>query len=80
MRKLTSMYQKGGAERRKALEACVNWGHRDTLRILRIGLRDQDSHVALLAAKGIEKFRGRTTVSGQDSVTTVDTKKKTRRP
>jgi len=57
---LERSFLKGGLARREAMEICVAWGHRDALPLIRRGLRDADSQVALLAAGAMDGFRGRT--------------------
>ena len=47
------------AARRQALETCLAWGHRSALPLLHLGLRDADPVVAGLAARGLDRFRGR---------------------
>jgi len=52
-------YALGGPARRQALETCLSWGHRSALPLLHLGLRDADPVVAGLAARGLDRFRGR---------------------
>ncbi|MBM5791487.1 MAG: HEAT repeat domain-containing protein [Cyanobacteria bacterium M_surface_10_m1_298] len=60
LQQLEHSFLKGGLARREAMELCVAWGHRDALPLIRRGLRDADSQVALLAAGAMDSFRGRT--------------------
>ena len=60
LQQLERSFLKGGLARREAMELCVAWGHRDALPLIRRGLRDTDSQVALLAAGAMDGFRGRT--------------------
>ncbi|MCX5932756.1 MAG: hypothetical protein NTW83_13290, partial [Cyanobacteria bacterium] len=48
-------------ERLAALAACLAWGDRASLPLLRRARFDPDPRVAALAAEGIAAFRGRTT-------------------
>ena len=57
---LEQQFLAGGEQRRQALAVCAAWRHRDTLPLLRRGLRDSDSQVAALAAEAMAHFRGRT--------------------
>jgi hypothetical protein len=57
---LEQQFLAGGEQRRQALAVCATWRHRDTLPLLRRGLRDSDSQVAALAAEAMAHFRGRT--------------------
>ncbi|MCT0219405.1 hypothetical protein KQ304_10425 [Synechococcus sp. CS-1329] len=50
-------------ERLAALAACLAWGDRASLPLLRRARFDPDPRVAALAAEGIEGFRGRTTLA-----------------
>jgi hypothetical protein len=56
---LKASYALGGSARRQALETCLAWGHRSALPLLHLGLRDADPVVAGLAARGLDRFRGR---------------------
>jgi hypothetical protein len=56
---LKAGYALGGPARRQALETCLAWGHRSALPLLHLGLRDADPVVAGLAARGLDRFRGR---------------------
>jgi hypothetical protein len=56
---LERQFQQGGEPRRHALEVCTAWQHRDTLPLIRRGLRDSDQQVAALAAEAMAHFRGR---------------------
>ena len=56
---LKAGYALGGPARRKAMETCLAWGHRSALPLLHLGLRDADPVVAGLAARGLDRFRGR---------------------
>ena len=56
---LKAGYALGGPARRQALETCLVWGHRSALPLLHLGLRDADPVVAGLAARGLDRFRGR---------------------
>ncbi len=56
---LKAGYALGGSARRQALETCLAWGHRSALPLLHLGLRDADPVVAGLAARGLDRFRGR---------------------
>lgn len=47
------------AERIAAMQACVDWGGRAVLPLLRRGLKDPDARVVALAARGLAAFRGR---------------------
>lgn len=49
-------------ERLAALAACLAWGDRASLPLLRRARFDPDPRVAALAAEGIAAFRGRTTL------------------
>ena len=46
--------------RRQALRQARLWGHRSTLPLLRLGLRDVDPAVVREAAEAMARFRGRT--------------------
>ena len=56
---LEQLFQAGGEQRRRALAVCAAWRHRDTLPLLRRGLRDSDCQVAAMAAEAMVQFRGR---------------------
>jgi hypothetical protein len=56
---LKAGYALGGQARRQAMETCLVWGHRAALPLLHLGLRDADPVVAGLAARGLDRFRGR---------------------
>ena len=56
---LKAGYALGGQARRQAMESCLAWGHRSALPLLHLGLRDTDLLVAGLAARGLDRFRGR---------------------
>ena len=56
---LKAGYALGGPARRQAMETCLAWGHRSALPLLHLGLRDADPAVAVLAARGLDRFRGR---------------------
>ncbi len=56
---LKAAYALGGSHRRQALETCLAWGHRAALPLLHRGLRDADPVVVALAARGLDRFRGR---------------------
>jgi len=60
LRQLDQQFQAGGEARRQAMALCVAWTHRDTLPLLRRGLRDSDPAVVGLAAEAMAGFRGRT--------------------
>lgn len=62
---LKASYALGGSDRRKALETCLAWGHRSALPLLHLGLRDADPVVVGLAARGLDRFRGRSGPSSQ---------------
>ena len=55
----------GGQARRQAMETCLVWGHRAALPLLHLGLRDADPVVAGLAARGLDRFRGRSAASAE---------------
>ncbi len=59
LRQLERQFQAGGDQRRQALAVCAAWHHRDTLPLVRRGLRDSDCAVAALAAEAMAHFRGR---------------------
>lgn len=59
LNQLERQFQAGGEQRRQALAVCLAWRHRDALPLIRRGLRDADSTVALLAAEAMAGFRGR---------------------
>jgi hypothetical protein len=59
---LEQQFQQGGLPRRQALAACLAWGDRSALPLIRRGLRDSDPAVVALAAKAISPFRGRSTM------------------
>lgn len=61
-RRLLALWQRGGSERVEAMAAAQRWGHPAALPLLRRGLRDADPRVVLAAARGMERFRGRTSV------------------
>ena len=61
--RLEREFQAGGEERRQALALCAAWRHRDTLPLIRRGLRDSDQAVAALAAEAMSHFRGRSTIA-----------------
>lgn len=46
-------------DRLRAMQVCAQWGHRSVLPLLRRGRHDPDPGVALAAARGLERFRGR---------------------
>ena len=48
------------SERLAAIEAAAIWGQRSSLPLLARGLRDVDPAVVKAAARGMERFRGRT--------------------
>lgn len=56
---LKAGFAQGGQARRQAMESCLAWGHRASLPLLHLGLRDSDPVVAGLAARGLDRFRGR---------------------
>jgi hypothetical protein len=56
---LKAGFAQGGQARRQAMETCLAWGHRAALPLLHLGLRDADPVVAGLAARGLDRFRGR---------------------
>ena len=60
---LKAGYALGGQARRQAMETCLVWGHRASLPLLQLGLRDADPVVASLAARGLDRFRGRSGAS-----------------
>ena len=60
---LKAGYALGGQARRQAMETCLVWGHRASLPLLHLGLRDADPVVASLAARGLDRFRGRSGAS-----------------
>jgi hypothetical protein len=59
LKQLERQFQAGGDQRRQALAVCAAWHHRDTLSLVRRGLRDSDCAVAALAAEAMAHFRGR---------------------
>ena len=62
---LERQFQQGGEPRRQALAVCNAWQHRDTLPLIRRGLRDSDQQVAALAAAAMAHFRGRSSAALQ---------------
>jgi hypothetical protein len=50
-------------QRLAAMQQACAWGDRLTLPLLQRGMRDVDPAVRLQAARGMERFRGRTTVA-----------------
>jgi len=56
---LKAAFAQGGQARRQAMETCLAWSHRAALPLLHLGLRDADPVVAALAARGLDRFRGR---------------------
>jgi len=56
---LKAGFAQGGQARRHAMETCLAWGHRSVLPLLHLALRDPDPVVAGLAARGLDRFRGR---------------------
>ena len=56
---LKAGFARGGQARRQAMESCLAWGHRAALPLLHLGLRDTDPVVVGLAARGLDRFRGR---------------------
>ena len=62
---LERQFQQGGEPRRQALAVCSTWQHRDTLPLIRRGLRDSDQQVAALAAAAMAHFRGRSSATQQ---------------
>ncbi len=61
LRQLEQQFLAGGEPRRQAIALCVAWNHRDTLPLIRRGLRDSDPSVVGLAAEAMAAFRGRST-------------------
>jgi hypothetical protein len=61
LRQLDQQFLAGGEARRQAMALCAAWNHRDTLPLIRRGLRDSDPAVVGLAADAMAGFRGRTT-------------------
>lgn len=60
LRRLKECYQTGGDQRRQAISACRDWGHRATLPLLLQALHDSDPVVVATAADAMTRFRGRT--------------------
>jgi hypothetical protein len=61
LRQLEQQFLAGGEPRRQAMALCGAWNHRDTLPLIRRGLRDSDPSVVGLAAEAMAAFRGRST-------------------
>ena len=65
LRQLEQQFLAGGEPRRQAMAVCGAWNHRDTLPLIRRGLRDSDQQVAALAAAAMVHFRGRSSATAQ---------------
>jgi len=63
LRQLEQQFLAGGEPRRQAMAVCGAWNHRDTLPLIRRGLRDSDPSVVGLAAEAMAAFRGRSTAA-----------------
>tara|TARA_Y100001968_G_C19286280_1_gene681858 strand:- start:501 stop:965 length:465 start_codon:yes stop_codon:yes gene_type:complete len=56
-KKLMNLIQAGPEERLRAVSIASEWGHSAILPILKRGLKDSDSRVIIIAAKGIQKIQ-----------------------
>jgi hypothetical protein len=68
LRELRRHERAGGRQRLAAMRRARAWGSRDTLPLLRRGLRDTDPAVVREAALAMEAFRGRPSASRPSSV------------
>jgi hypothetical protein len=64
LRELRRHERAGGRQRLAAMRRARAWGSRDTLPLLRRGLRDTDPAVVREAALAMEAFRGRPSAAG----------------